>query len=192
MDLVSFCVIPEHDPTKEGELDSFDMLKFIGASSKRISRSSIRNERLIAGVDFSFNYHENTPLGWKPHLYGIVITDDAKFVRKALKEVFPCHSQARRPVRTKLVSDGDWAKVLSYAYKNGGSGFYAKSSYRTQSAVSGRDYQGSRKNRLTSSQRFELSSYLLQHNVGDRLLLRGLRRDPIALHLQPRLRLQQP
>ena len=188
--LVSFNCITEHDEIPEGRLEEeFDLVGHVKMVTKRFERSSLTNHTVIAGLDLSFNKFENQDLGWKPHWYGIVFSEDRMFVRKGLKEIFPKSSQAKRPVRTKMVEKGDWPRVLSYVYKNGFGGFYSRSGYLKEDHVTGRTFKDTWPNRLTSSQQAELSMLLLQHNVGDRLLLRGLRRDPVKLSKQPSLRL---
>lgn len=188
--LVAFNGITEHNEILEGRLeDEFDLVGHVKMITKRLERSSLKNQRVIAGLDLSFNKFENQDLGWKPHWYGIVVSKDRDLVREGLKEVFPKSSQAKRPVRTRVVKEGDWPRVLSYAYKNGSGGFYSRSGYLKEDPVTGRVFKDTWPNRLTNSQKAELLMFLLQYAVGDRLLLRGLRRDPVTLLKQPSLRL---
>ncbi|MCV6574365.1 MAG: hypothetical protein OIF58_01380 [Cohaesibacter sp.] len=186
---VSFTIITEHDYIPRGQLHTFDMLAFIGMCSKRIERSPLKSEIIIAGVDLSFNRFKNEDLGYKPHLHGVILSSDKKAVLAGLKEAFGPHELAYRPVVTKVVNPGEWPEPLTYAYKNW---FGIRSGYQTKNPKTGKQETSADYNRLPADLNCELWSYLYQYYLGDRMMLRGLRRDPVAERYRPKLRLTTP
>lgn len=156
-----------------GELANFDLENYVEAVKKRLERSSdLKDALVIGGVDFSLNTEDNGNPVWQPHLYLLIAGLPKKQLKDAVTEAFRGELTSRRPYRLTRVYGPRGA--LSYAYK---ALFGRRSGYRANGRANTRNLP------LKSPQQREIASFLSGYRTGDRLILRGMRRDGKRLRL---------
>lgn len=162
-------IIPANCLRPIGRLHGFDLAKAKKTWLKRLMRAPaiLRNAILVGGVDVSVNVEENVIQGHQVHLYLAIAAPNSKKLRKAIRKTFAPELSAKRPY---LVTDiEDFGPVFSYTMKPM---FCRRLSYRNES--------GQRKGSDVSPLPSELEEILLwlaEYEIGDRQILRGLRRN---------------
>lgn len=168
-------IIPAGLRVPRGELASFDLKKHIEAVKKRLGRSpGLKDALVIGGVDFSLNTEDNDNPTWQPHLYLLIAGLPKKRMKAAVTEAFKGELTSSRPCRLTRVYGPRGA--LSYAYK---ALFWRRSGYGDIGSANTRNQP------LKAPEQRELALFLDQYRVGDRLILRGMRRDGGRLRLLP-------
>jgi hypothetical protein len=161
-------IIPAGLSRPIGDLASFDLKKYREAVKKRLERSEeLNGVVVIGGVDISLNTEDNNNPTWQPHLYLLVAGLPKKVLKAAITRAFEGEITARRPQRLRRVYGPRGA--LSYAYK---ARFWRRSGYQPPKGRKNTRFQA-----LKPPELHELSLFLSMYRVGDRLILRGVRRD---------------
>jgi hypothetical protein len=160
-------VIPAGMPIPYGELHNVDLPALIKCIIKRFERSSLRNRKVIGGIDISLNIQNNVIVGWQLHLYLLIEARHTKRLEEAVKATFPPEPTAPKPHDFLPVTDV--AEAVTYVYK---SIFYRRSRYANDKGQA-RTWPQS----LKGSNLRELLTWLDQYSVGCRLILRGVRRN---------------
>ena len=156
-----------------GELANFDLENYVKAVKKRLERSSgLKDALVIGGVDFSLNTEDNANPVWQPHLYLLIAGLSKKQLKAGLTEVFKGETTSRRPYRLTRVYGPRGA--LSYAYK---AQFWRRSGYTHNGRANTRNLP------LKLPEQREITSFFERYRPGDRLILRGIRRDGGRLRL---------
>lgn len=169
-------IVPAGLRVPPGELASFDPKKYVKKVQRKLRYSRLKGALVIGGIDFSFNTKNNKDLHWQPHLYLLISTGRSRKskeqIRRGLERVFEWEPTADKPYNSKRVYSPRGA--LSYAYK---ALFGRRSGYRANGRANTRDLP------LKSPEQREIASFLSGYRPGDRLILRGMRRDGKRLRL---------
>jgi len=134
---------------------------------KRLERSSLRRRIVMAGIDISLNLQANSIIGWQLHLYMLIEGENPLRLREAIKAGFPPERTAPIPFQFRTMNDS--AKAITYLFK---AMFKRRSCYTNAN--------GQPKTRslpLKGPELRELLQFLDQYAIGERLILRGLRRN---------------
>lgn len=169
-------IVPAGLRVPRGELASFDLENYVKTVRQKLRRSGLKGALIIGGVDFSFNTKNNKDLHWQPHLYLLISTGRSRKskqqIRRGIERVFEWEPTADSPYNSKRVYSPRGA--LTYAYK---ALFGRRSGYRANGRANTRNQP------LKPPEQRELALFLDQYRVGDRLILRGMRRDGDRLRL---------
>ena len=150
-----------------GELHNVDLPALIKRTIKRLERSSLRNRKVIGGIDISLNIQDNVVVGWQLHLYLLIEARHTKRLEEAVKATFAPEPTAPKPYDFLPVTDV--AEAVTYVYK---SIFYRRSRY-----ANNKDQARTWPQSLKGPDLRELLTWLNQYSVGCRLILRGVRRN---------------
>lgn len=159
----------------------------IEAESERIrtrfARSSLADQPIFGGWDFSWNEHSDgewTPF-WQPHLYVLMpAVTDIKGVKSVLKNMFPAGDTVPRPVKVRALEAP--LAAITYSYK---AFFQRRITYVDQmdGRLDNRDLP------LRPGQERELRLFLDQIGFTGRLFLRNIRRRGSQLVPEPAARM---
>ena len=158
-----------------GQLGQFDLNGAIKKIRKRLERSAIHDRVVLGGLDVSLNIENNQLVGWQFHLYLLVEGRDDNVLHQAIKTAFPPEQTALVPYDFAEVANP--LEALSYAYK-------AVVERRYGFIHKGGNHQTSHQP-LKGADLRELLPFLANHNVGARLILRGVRRNGRRLIFTP-------
>lgn len=150
-----------------GQLVQFDLGAAVKRIRKRLERSAIHGRIVLGGLDVSLNVESNVIIGWQMHLYLLIEGRNNVALRRAIKKAFPPEPSALHPYDFAEVTDPLGA--VTYAYK---AVFKRRSGYNTS--------QGKHRTKdqpLKGPDVRELLSFLVNHDVGSRLILCGVRRN---------------
>ena len=134
---------------------------------KRLERSSLCRRLAFVGIDISHNLQDNQSLGWQMHLYLLIEGKNTLRLREAIKAAFPPEQSAPTPYDFDEVNDP--SNCVTYLFK---AIFKRRSRY---TATNGQPRTKSLP--LKGHELRELLQFLDQHPVGERLILRGIRRN---------------
>ena len=160
-------VVPDGFLVPLGELGNVH-LKAVGEMiDKRLERSSLRRRIVIAGIDISLNLQDNDIIGWQLHLYMLIEGENTLRLREAVKAAFP-------PERTAPIPyDFDEVNVPSNCVT-----YLFKAIFKRRSRYAGADGRPRTKSQnLKGPELRELLQFLDQYGIGERLILRGIRRN---------------
>jgi hypothetical protein len=150
-----------------GELANVE-LKALGAMiDKRLERSSLHRRIVMAGIDISLNLQDNNIIGWQLHLYMLIEGENTLRLREAIKAAFPPERTAPTPYDFDEVNVP--STCVTYLFK---AIFKRRSRYTT-----GNHQPRTKSLPLKGPELRELLQFLDQHSVGERLILRGIRRN---------------
>ena len=160
-------VIPAGLLIAVGELSHTDLDAIAAVIDKRLERSSLRRRIVMAGIDISLNLQDNNIIGWQLHLYMLIEGENTLRLREAIKAAFPPEPTAPTPYDFDEVNDP--SNCVTYLFK---AIFKRRSRYTTA------NHQPRTKSLpLKGPELRELLQFLDQHTVGERLILRGIRRN---------------
>jgi hypothetical protein len=143
-------------------------LKALGEMiDKRLERSSLRRRIVIAGIDISLNLQDNNIIGWQLHLYMLIEGENTLRLREAVKAAFPPERTAPIPYDFDEVNVP--SNCVTYLFK---AIFKRRSRYIT---ANGRPTTKTQP--LKGPELRELLQFLDQRPIGERLILRGIRRN---------------
>jgi len=168
-------IIPKGLRVRYGALSTFDLNSEIKRLRKRIERSALHGGIVLGGLDVSLNLEKNRVTHWQWHLYLIVEGENDKALQEAIKRAFPADPKALVPYDFQQIDGSDYLKVATYAYK---ALFKRRSGYT--------DSQGNHRTKdlpLKNCDLRRLLPFLVQHKVGERLILSGVRRNGLRLVL---------
>lgn len=150
-----------------GELANVDLKALGEMIDKRLERSSLRRRIVMAGIDISLNLQDNNIIGWQLHLYMLIEGENTLRLREATKAAFPPEPTAPTPYDFDEVNDP--SNCVTYLFK---AIFKRRSRYTTAN-----HQPRTRSLPLKGPALRELLQFLDQHTVGERLILRGIRRN---------------
>jgi len=143
-------------------------LKALGEMiDKRLERSSLRRRIVIAGIDISLNLQDNNIIGWQLHLYMLIEGENTLRLREAIKAAFPPEPNA--PIPYDLDEVNAPSNCVTYLLK---AIFKRRSRY-----TNGNGQPRTRSLPLKGPELRELLQFLDQQSAGERLILRGIRRN---------------
>jgi hypothetical protein len=167
LDWTRASVIPAGLLVAVGELSNAGLDAIASMIDKRLERSSLCKRLAFVGIDISYNLQDNKSLGWQMHLYLLIEGKNTLRLREAIKAAFPPEQTAPVPFQFQTMNDS--GKAITYLFK---AIFKRRSRYtnpngqlRTKSLP------------LKGPELRELLQFLDQHSVGERLILRGIRRN---------------
>lgn len=174
------CVVPGTQ-FKAGTLENFDIERESERIRTRFARSSLADQPIFGGWDFSFNEHsegEWAPF-WQPHLYVLMpAVTDIKEAKPVLKDTFAMADTVPRPVRIQALEEP--LAAITYSYK----AFFQRRI--TYVADNGRLNTSDRP--LRPNQERELRLFLDHIGFTGRLFLRNIRRRGSRLVAEPNAR----
>ena len=150
-----------------GELTNVELKALSEMIDKRLERSSLRRRIVMAGIDISLNLQDNNIIGWQLHLYMLIEGENTLRLREAIKAAFPPEPTAPIPYDFDEVNAP--SNCVTYLFK---AIFKRRSRYTTANSRARTEAQP-----LKGPELRELLQFLDQHSVGDRLILRGIRRN---------------
>ena len=160
-------VVPAGFLLSLGELANVDLKALGEMIDKRLERSSLRRRIVMAGIDISLNLQDNNIIGWQLHLYMLIEGENTLRLREAIKAAFPPEPTAPTPYDFDEVNDP--SNCVTYLFK---AIFKRRSRYTTANRQ-----PRTRSLPLKGPELRELLQFLDQHTVGERLILRGIRRN---------------
>ena len=150
-----------------GELPDVDLHALGEMIDKRLERSSLRRRVVMAGIDTSLNLQDNNIIGWQLHLYMLIEGENTLRLREFIKAAFPPEQTAPTPYDFDEVNDQ--ANCVTYLFK---------AIFKRRSRYTDANSQSRTKSLpLKGPELRELLQFLDQHSVGERLILRGIRRN---------------
>lgn len=161
------CIIAKGLLVPYRQLATFDLHAQIERLRKRIGRSKLHGRVVLGGLDISLNLENNKILGWQFHLYLIVEGENDAKLQKAIKNAFPPELTALVPYDFEEIADP--LEVITYAYK-------AQIKRRSGYVGSNGNHQ-TKEHPLKGADIRQLVPFLVNHKVGARLLLAGVRRN---------------
>ena len=167
LDWTRASVIPAGLLVALGELSNADLDAIAAMIDKRLERSSLSNRLAFVGIDISHNLQDNQSLGWQMHLYLLIEGKNTLRLREAVKAAFPPEQTAPTPFQFRAMND--FAKAVTYLFK---------AIFKRRSRYTNTNGQARTKSLPLKGQELrELLQFLDQHPVGERLILRGIRRN---------------
>jgi hypothetical protein len=128
--------------------------------------TSQRRRIVLAGIDISLNFQDNDVIGWQLHLYMLIEGENTLRLREAIKAAFPPELTAPTPYDFDEVNDP--SNCVTYLFKaifKRRSRYTSANGHRTKSLP------------LKGPELRELLQFLDRQSVGERLILRGIRRN---------------
>lgn len=170
-------VIPAGGRVRLGELEDYDLAKFIARIRKNLERKGPSSKWVLICIDVSLNEEQGRAPYWQVHLY--MLTPASSMNECAWRSVFPTDSRDPRPVHENVVAQADeWPCVFSYALK---SQFYRRSSY-----VADNGRRNTRPFNLKRLELVELSLFLDRYPIEARLICHRMKitrsRDRLKFH----------
>jgi hypothetical protein len=150
-----------------GELTKVELKALSEKIDKRLERSSLRQRIVIAGIDVSLNLQDNNIIGWQLHLYMLIEGENTLRLREAIKAAFPPEPTA--PIPYDFAEVNAPSNCVTYLFK---AIFKRRSRY-----VNAKGQSRTRSLPLKGPELRELLQFLDRHSIGERLILRGLRRN---------------
>lgn len=172
-------VIPAGMLVPVGELANIDLRALASMIDKRLERSSLRHRIVFVGIDVSLNLQDNKILGWQFHLYILVEGENSVRLREAIKAAFPPELTAKVPYDFDEVNDP--SNRITYLFK---AIFKRRSRYATANGQA-----RTKSLPLKGPKLRELVTFLDQYPIGERLILRGIRRNGsrlVIINKQPK------
>ncbi len=155
-------VVPKGGRVGEGELEDFDLDRWVATVSKSLVRKGPDNSCAFFGVDASLNVGKELEPYWQMHLYGVA----AKLEGEDFdwRGVFPLDKRDDRPLKRGDVGPTykDRQKVVSYTLK---AQFFRRSSY-----IASNGRWNTRSFNLKSYQLVELLLFLDRYPIRTRLI----------------------
>ena len=150
-----------------GELANVDLHALGEMIDKRVERSSLHRRIVMAGIDTSLNLQDNNIIGWQLHLYMLIDGENTLRLREAIKAAFPPEQTAPTPYDFDEMNDP--ANCVTYLFK---------AIFKRRSRYTDANSQSRTKSLpLKGPELRELLQFLDQHPAGERLVLRGIRRN---------------
>lgn len=162
-------VIPAGFLIPFGELSNVDLSALASKIEKRLGRSSLRKRLAFVGIDISLNLQDNEIVGWQLHLYMLIEGENTLRLQEAIKAAFPPPPELTASVPYKFDEVNDPSNRITYLFK---AIFKRRSRYKD---ANGRPRTKSLP--LKGSDLRELLPFLDQYPIGERLILRGIRRN---------------
>ena len=160
-------VVPAGFLLSLGELTNVELKALGEMIDKRLERSSLRRRIVMAGIDISLNLQDNNIIGWQLHLYMLIEGENTLRLREAIKAAFPPEPTAPIPYDFDEVNDP--SNCVTYLFK---------AIFKRRSRYTNANGQSRTKSLpLKGRELRELLQFLDQHSVGERLILRGIRRN---------------
>jgi hypothetical protein len=150
-----------------GELANVELKALGEMIDKRLERSSLRQRIVIAGIDISLNIQDNNIIGWQLHLYMLIEGENTLRLREAIKAAFSPEPTA--PIPYDFAEVNTPSDCVTYLFK---AIFKRRSRYANANGQS-----RTRSLPLKGPELRELPQFLDRHSIGERLILRGLRRN---------------
>ena len=150
-----------------GELTNVELKALGEMIDKRLERSSLRRRIVLAGIDISLNLQDNKIVGWQLHLYMLIEGENTLRLREAIKAAFPPERTAPTPYDFDQVNVP--SNCVTYLFK---AIFKRRSRYTNANG-----HPRTKSLPLKGPELRELLHFLDQHSVGERLILRGIRRN---------------
>jgi hypothetical protein len=160
-------IVPDGFLLPFGELANVELKALGEMIDKRLERSSLRSRLAFVGIDISLNLQDNNILGWQLHLYMLIEGENTLRLREAIKAAFPPERTAPTPYDFDDVNVP--SNCVTYLFK---AIFKRRSRYTTANGQS-----RTQSLPLKGPELRELLQFLDQHSVGERLILRGIRRN---------------
>jgi hypothetical protein len=150
-----------------GELRKVELKALGEMIDKRLERSSLRRHIVLAGIDVSLNLQDNNIIGWQLHLYMLIEGENTLRLREAIKAAFSPEPTALIPYDFAEVNAP--SNCVTYLFK---------AIFKRRSRYANPDGQSrTRSLPLKGRELRELLQFLDRHSIGERLILRGLRRN---------------
>jgi hypothetical protein len=160
-------IVPVGFLLPSGKLANVELKALGEMIDKRLERSSLRRRIVMAGIDISLNLQDNDVIGWQLHLYMLVEGENTLRLREAIKAAFPPEHTAPIPFQFQTMNDS--AKAITYLFK---------AIFKRRSRYTNANGQPRTKSLpLKGPELRELLQFLDQYSVGERLVLRGIRRN---------------
>jgi hypothetical protein len=149
-----------------------------GRTDERGTESSWRNDRQavgafqpapahrLAGIDISLNFQDNDVIGWQLHLYMLIEGENTLRLREAIKAAFPPELTAPTPYDFDEVNDP--SNCVTYLFK---------AIFKRRSRYTNANGHRTKSLPLKGPELRELLQFLDRQSVGERLILRGIRRN---------------
>jgi hypothetical protein len=160
-------VIPAGFLIRVNELSNVNLSALASMIDKRLGRSSLRKRLAFVGIDISLNLQDNEIVGWQLHLYMLIEGENTLRLQEAIKAAFSPEPTAKVPYKFDEVNDP--SNRITYLFK---AIFKRRSRYKD---ANGRPRTKSLP--LKDSDLRELLPFLDQYPIGERLILRGIRRN---------------
>ena len=149
-----------------GELANVELKALAEMIDKRLERSSLRRRIVMAGIDISLNLQDNNIIGWQLHLYMLIEGENTLRLREAIKAAFPPERTAPIPYDFDEVNAP--SNCVTYLFK---------AIFKRRSRYTGANGHRTKSLPLKGPELRELLQFLDQQSVGERLILRGIRRN---------------
>ena len=162
-----------------GELSNTDLDAIASMIDKRLERSSLCKRLAFVGIDMSYNVQDNRSLGWQMHMYLLIEGKNTLRLREAIKAAFPPEQTA--PIPFQFQAMNDFAKAITYLFK---AIFKRRSRYTNANGQ-----QRTKSLPLKGRELRQLLQFLDQYSLGERLVLRGIRRNGrhlVTINQQPK------
>jgi hypothetical protein len=167
LDWTRASVIPAGLLVAEGELSKANLGAIASTIDKRLERSSLSSRLAFVGIDISQNLEDNESLGWQMHLYALIEGKNTLRLREAIKAAFPPEQTAPTPYDFDEVNEP--SNCVTYLFK---------AIFKRRSRYTNANNQSRTKCLpLKGPELRELLQFLDQYSVGERLILRGIRRN---------------
>ena len=154
-----------------GELGNVELKALGEIIDTRLERSSLRQRIVMAGIDISLNLQDNKIIGWQLHLYILIEGENTLRLREAIKAAFPPEPTASIPYD---FDQGECSVKLRHLSVQG--------HFQTSFPLHQRQWSPRTKSLpLKGPELRELLQFLDQYGVGERLVLRGIRRNGRSL-----------
>jgi hypothetical protein len=159
-------VVPAGLLISPGKLTNVELKTLGEMIDKRLERSSLRRRIVMAGIDISLNLQDNNIIGWQLHLYMLIEGENTLRLREAVKAAFSPEPTARIPYDFDEVNSP--SNCVTYLFKGI---FRRRSRYTTANGHRTKSLP------LKGPELRELLQFLDQRPIGERLILRGVRRN---------------
>lgn len=160
-----------------GALGEFNVKKEVRRLQKRISRSDLLKDCLIlGGLDVSLNRDIGIAPYWQVHVYILINHEDTKELRAAVHQTFPKEPSAAKPYRFRDLVDR--LEAVGYTYK---SRFEQRFHYINEETG---NVNLADDDEIPDCHLPELLMFLDSYPIGERMLLRGIRRHGRNLNLK--------
>jgi hypothetical protein len=167
-------IVPASVNAPLGDLNRSDLTMIVKTTRKRLERCFPDGTVVIGGVDISLNTKDNANPTWQPHLYLLVEGELIADIIYRLRRAFPPEPSARRPYNFRQIISH--RRPLTYCFK---SVFVRRSEYQVDGRSRIKDQP------LTGEQAAELALFLDHYPIGERLILKGVRRAGHRWRLVP-------
>ena len=167
-------ILPRAMAVPQGKLHHLSLARIVKTTRKRLERCLPDRTLVLGGVDISLNTTNNADPIWQGHLYLLIESKVTLAFKQRARNAFPAEPSAKRPYNFRQV--GSHRKPLTYCIKP----VFAR---RSQYVAKGKSHVTDQP--LSSKQVAELALFLDQYAIGDRLILKGVRRAGRHLRVMP-------